>query len=87
MQGVGARLEALRLALGLAKNEFAQSFGLDPSSYSKTIAGEKQLRSEAAFIIAERWNVSMDFLYRGRLSDLPDSLRDSVLSHLSTGQA
>ncbi len=85
MRGVGSRLEALRNALGLTRKEFADSFGLDPSSYTKTVNGEKQLRSEAAFVIAERWGVSMDYLFRGRLSDLPEHLRSSILSNLKAG--
>ena len=85
MAGVGRRLEALRLALGLSRKAFSDSFGLDPSSYTKTVDGEKQLRSEAAYAIAERWNVSMDYLFRGRLADLPEHLRESILKTLNTG--
>jgi len=83
MTGVGRRLEALRHALGLSRKDFSDSFGLDPSSYTKTVDGEKQLRSEAAYVIAERWGVSMDYLFRGRLTDTPEHLRESILKHLN----
>ncbi len=85
MLGVGKRLEALRLALGLSRKEFSHSFGLDPSSYTKTADGEKQLRSEAGFAIAERWGVSMDYIYRGRLTGVPENLRETILSNLNKG--
>lgn len=85
MAGVGRRLEALRLALGLSRKDFSDSFGLDPSSYTKTVDGEKQLRSEAAYAIAEQWGASMDYLFRGRLSDLPEHLRESILKNLNAG--
>ena len=85
MAGVGRRLEALRQALNLSRKDFADSFGLDPSSYTKTVVGEKQLRSEAAYIIAESWGVSMDYIFRGRFTDLPEHLRESILKHLSKG--
>jgi transcriptional regulator with XRE-family HTH domain len=85
-EGVGHRLEALRLALEMQRNEFAESFGLDPSSYTKTADGNKTLRSEAGFAISERWGVSMDYIYRGRLSDLPENLREKVLSNLNNQQ-
>jgi len=85
MQSVGLRLEAMRHALDLSRKDFAVSFGLDPSSYTKTVDGEKQLRSEAAYVIAERWGVSMDYIFRGRLTDLPEHLRESILKHLNTG--
>jgi len=85
MPGVGRRLEALRHALDLSRKDFATSFGLDPSSYTKTVDGEKQLRSEAAYAIAERWGVTMDYLFRGRLAELPEHLRESILKNLNTG--
>ena len=85
MQGVGLRLEAMRHALVLSRKDFAVSFGLDPSSYTKTVDGEKLLRSEAAYVIAERWGVSMDYIFRGRLTDLPEHLRESILKHLNAG--
>lgn len=84
MPGVGRRLEALRIALDLNRREFSESFGLDPSSYTKTAEGEKLLRTQHAFTIAERWGVSMDYLFRGRMSDLPEHLRVAVLSHLNS---
>lgn len=84
MTGVGLRLEALRSALNLSRKDFASSFGLDPSSYTKTVDGDKLLRSEAAFAISERWGVSMDYLYRGRFTDIPESLRETILKNLKT---
>ena len=74
LESVAERLEKLRLALDLAKGEFARSFGLDESSYSKMIRARKPLKVDYAFEIAERWGVTMDYLYRGRLTDLPASL-------------
>lgn len=78
LQNVGQRLEAVREALGLQKGGFAQSFGVDPSSYSKIIKGEKPLKADMAFMIAEKWGISMDYLYRGRLSDLPASVAEKL---------
>lgn len=78
LESVGLRLEVLREALNINKRDFAQSFGLDASSYSKTIKGEKPLRAEAAFVIAEKWGVTMDYIYRGRLLGLPDDLSEAL---------
>lgn len=83
---VARRLVALREAVALGPSEFADTVGIDRSSYSKIEAGKKALRSEMGFAIAERWGVSMDFLYRGVLSDLPEKYRTNILSHLSQGQ-
>ncbi|WP_235842893.1 helix-turn-helix domain-containing protein [Cereibacter sphaeroides] len=83
-KGVSARLEALREALSLDKGEFAQSFGLDPSSYSKVLKGSKPLKSEHGHAIAEAWGVTMDFIYRGDLSRMEDALRARVMQNLTT---
>lgn len=83
MPGVAARLEALRAALGLNKGDFADSFGLDASSYSKVIASAKPLKSEHAYIIAERWGVTMDMIYRGDLSKMDDALRKKYIAALT----
>ena len=51
--GVALRLEALRNAQGLQKGEFAASFGLDPSSYSKVIGNHKKpLKLEYGYVMA-----------------------------------
>jgi len=84
LKGVGSRLDALREALDLPRGEFATTFGVDPSSYTKIANGTKPLKSEHAYAISERWGVSMDFLYRGRLADLPAELRESILKALNS---
>jgi len=84
--GVAARLEAIRLAVGLDKGVFAQSFGLDPSSYSKVINSTKPLKSEYGFAISERWGVPMDFIYRGDLSRIPEDFRNKIMTHLTARQ-
>lgn len=78
LERVGARLEAVRSALNLGKGEFAKSFGVDPSSYSKIIKGEKPLLAESAFRISETWSIPMDFIYRGRLLGLPEEIADDL---------
>lgn len=70
-ENVGKRLEAIRIAHDFAKKDFAALIQLDPSSYSKTIKGAKRLLAEHAYIVAERFNVPMDFIYRGKEADVP----------------
>lgn len=85
-EAVGGRLEALRLFHGLNKNDFSKSVGIDATSYGKIEKGLKPLKADMAFRIAERWGVSMDFLYRGRLTELPDKLADHLMSSLTHTQ-
>lgn len=80
---VGERLAALRAYKGLNKADFADGVGIDRSSYTKIERGEKPLKAEMAYKIAERHGVSMDFIYRGRLTELPPSLADSLVNNLT----
>ena len=78
LKGTAARLIEARIALGLSKSDFADSVGIDRSSYTKIEKGEKPLKADMGYEIAERWGVTMDFLYRGRLSDLPENLAQTL---------
>lgn len=81
---VGRRLTALRQHYGKTRGEFAASVEIDPTSYGRIEKGLKPLKADMAFRIAERWGVSMDFLYRGRLTELPSSLADSLMANLTS---
>ncbi len=84
--GVALRLEVLRAALGLQKGQFADSFGLDASSYSKMIQSKKPLKAEMAYSIAARWGVTMDFIYRGDMSKMDEALRAKYIAALNAPQ-
>lgn len=81
---VGRRLTALRLHHGMTKGEFANSVEIDQTSYGRIEKGLKPLKADMAYRIAERWGVSMDFLYRGRLTELPSNLADSLMRNLTS---
>lgn len=85
-EGIGTRLDALRTATGLEKGVFAESCGIDRSSYSKIIKGEKALRVEMGYAVSQRWGVSMDYLYRGSLEKLPPNFANTIITIL-TGRA
>ncbi|MGB1389257.1 MAG: helix-turn-helix domain-containing protein [Paracoccaceae bacterium] len=83
---VGKRLIALRHHHERTRAEFAASVGIDATSYGRIEKGTKPLKADMAFKIAERWSVSMDYLYRGRLTEIPDTLADSLMNDLTKGQ-
>lgn len=83
---VGRRLIALREYRGKTRTEFAASVQIDPTSYGRIEKGLKPLKADMAYRIAERWGVSMDYLYRGRLTELPEDLADSLMSRLTQDQ-
>ena len=81
---VGRRLIALRTYYDKNQGEFARSVQIDPTSYGRIEKGQKPLKADMAYRIAERWGVSMDFLYRGRLTELPEALADSFMKTLTS---
>jgi transcriptional regulator with XRE-family HTH domain len=85
-EAVGLRLIALREFHGRTRSDFAGSVGIDPTSYGKIEKGRKPLKADMAFKIAERWGVSMDYLYRGRMTELPANLADSLMKSLTNQQ-
>lgn len=84
---VGRRVRALREYRGLSSAHFADSVGIDRTSFGRIEKGLKPLKADMAFRIAERWGVSMDYLYRGRLTELPGPLADSLMKNLTNGDA
>lgn len=83
---VGRRLTALREHLNMLQAHFADSVGIDRTSYGRIERGEKPLKADMAYRIAERYGVSMDFLYRGRLTELPPRLADNLIKNLTARQ-
>ena len=79
---VGQRLDALRRTVDLNRITFAAHIGLDSSSYTKIVRGDIGLSSEVAFRTAQKFGVTMDFIYRGDLSGVPETYRAAVLKYL-----
>ena len=75
---IGKRLLAIREAENLQSGDFARSIGVDPSSYSKIEHGNKALNMEMGNMVAETYGVTMDFIYRGRLTDLPEKIAEHL---------
>lgn len=83
---VARRVEALRIVLDINKSTFADQVGIDRSSYAKILKGEKPLALDMGFSICENFNVSMDYLYRGKTHDLPLSFGLALREYLEANQ-
>ncbi|MCW1920844.1 helix-turn-helix domain-containing protein [Rhodobacter sp. KR11] len=79
---VAPRIEAVRMAVGLNRSEFADRIDVDRSSFTKIADGKKPLLPRDAYKIFELWGVDMNFLYLGQIRDLPPSLSSKIVSHL-----
>ncbi len=87
LEAVGKRLDAVRAASGLIAKDFANSVGIDPSSYSKIVQGKKPLKIEMGHNVSIRWGAKLEFLYHGDLSELPEKHAKTIIAHLQGRKA
>lgn len=71
---VGRRLRAAREAMGLTAKELCAAVGIQANRYSQWETGKNLLDPVVALQIAERYGISLDYLYRGDLSGLKHSV-------------
>ena len=81
---VTPRLIALREALKLSKADFADSIGIDRSSYSKIEKANKPILPPTAHKIFQQYGVDMNYIYLGRLDTLPAHLSASITKNLTS---
>lgn len=81
---VGDRLEALRVAFGHDQVDMATIAGASQAAYSNYVRGERPLDIEAAMALCRRFQVTLDWIYRGDPSGLPYALAEKLIPKLST---
>lgn len=68
---VAARLKAAREALGMTKRQFAERAGLGEQTYGPFENGVRPLSLIAAKKIRKAHGLSLEFMYFGKIDDLP----------------
>lgn len=81
MRAVGLRLKAARLALEKNQGAMADAIGVAPNTYNQWEKGKRKTQLEAMIRLCNKYPISLDWLYRGQASSLPQSIHDSVLKH------
>lgn len=71
---IGARLKAFRSHLGLTQTETARLIGISPERWNNWERGERRISLGIARQLHERYGLSLDFIYLGRLEALPQTL-------------
>lgn len=81
-EDVTRRLVETREALGLDQQTFGLEAGLSQSRYNNYESGlpNRVVTIDAALLLCERYNVTLDWLYRGDPSGLPSRLWESIRS-------
>jgi transcriptional regulator with XRE-family HTH domain len=71
---IGKRLEQFRLVLNLNQREFAERHGFNPTQYRNWESGSRRISIDCAALLEERYGLTLDFIYLGRISTLPHKL-------------
>lgn len=71
---IGLRLQAIRESTGLNPTEFTELIGVNYTRYLNWESGQRRLLPDEAIKLCEKFDVSLDFIYRGILSALPEKI-------------
>jgi transcriptional regulator with XRE-family HTH domain len=71
---IGERLKATRKALGFNATVFSRSAGIAQNAYSQYESGVRRLTLVQALKLCNKHGLTLDWLYRGDLSGLPQQL-------------
>lgn len=79
---IGTRLGAAREALGWTQKDFAEAVELSPQAWNNWEKGRQLIPPESALRFCERFGLTMDFIYAGKLDALPTNLSKEIASKL-----
>ena len=75
---IGLRLRLTREVLGLTQAEFADRCGIARNTFNQYEQGKNKPQLPLAIEMCERFNLTLDWLYRGDPSGLPYKMADSL---------
>ena len=70
-EAVAARLERVRVILGMSKREFAEKAGISEQGYGAFIHLRRDVTLDAAKKFRKVYGLPLEFTYFGIISDLP----------------
>ena len=76
---VGKRLQLTREALKSAKGAFAASAGIPSNTYSQYEGGKRLPRLDFAVRLCDRYELTLDWIYRGDPSGLKYNLAEKII--------
>lgn len=75
---IGERLRLIREAWGLRPAEMADMLGIERTYWSRFEGGKRAVSDEVAYLLTERFSVTMDFIILGKWSGLPLSVAEKL---------
>jgi transcriptional regulator with XRE-family HTH domain len=77
-EAIGERLRFSREVLGHTQREFAKRAGISVTAYNQYETGTTKPRVENAIRLREEYNLTLDWIYCGDPSGLPDQLAQGI---------
>jgi transcriptional regulator with XRE-family HTH domain len=68
---IGLRLAALRDLTGLKQEPFAEGLGITQPAWNQYEKGRRRITLDVAASVAEKYGVTLDWIYKGEVSGLP----------------
>lgn len=81
---VARRLELTRTFFSLSQKDFAARADLSPSAYNHIEVARTYPSVETAIRICDAYQITLDWIYRGEPSGLPDDTHDGIHSMYRT---
>jgi plasmid maintenance system antidote protein VapI len=73
---IGGRLEQLRNLLSdLTQKEWAEKHGFTPTQYNNWVNGGRRISIDAAIVLCDTYGLTLDYIYRGRVDGVPQTIR------------
>lgn len=87
-EAIGARLSLIRRAHGLRSSEIADLLDIDRTNWSRFENGQRAIPHEKAYLLAQKFKLTFDFIYLGRWGgltvDVAERLRTAENSSLNS---
>jgi len=75
---VGSRLDATRAALEIDHADMARMLGINPQRWSNYTNGHRPISVDLAILLCDRFGLTLDWIYRGRIDGMPVGLADKL---------
>lgn len=76
---IGARLRLIRERYSdLTQRSWAEKHGFNPTQYNNWEKGTRRISVDAAEILVDTYTLTLDYIYRGKVSGLSENDRKSL---------
>lgn len=82
-QEIGRRLRATRKALGANQTEMAEMVGVTKQAWGQYEAGNRRPDLTPMLAFSDRFNISLDWIYKGNPAQLPYTLTNQIAEILA----